>query len=60
MIWMPINKDTPKDRLILVFAPGVDGLEDLYSVCKWHEDAGFCIDEIRQPTLWFDIPRVPE
>lgn len=25
-------------------------------ICQWHEDAGFCIDELRTPTLWCEIP----
>lgn len=47
-MWKLIDKDTPQDRLILVYAPAREGLEELVSLCKWHESAGFCIDEIRR------------
>jgi hypothetical protein len=50
----------PKDgRTIIVYAPPLDGLEAIVSLCAWHNDAGFCIDELREPTHWqpFDHPR---
>lgn len=50
--WQPIDENTPKDREIVVFAPGYQGLNPIITICKWHESAGFCIDELRQPTLW--------
>ena len=47
--WLPIES-APKDRDILVYAPPYQDLEALQYVCKWHESAGFCIDELRTPT----------
>lgn len=58
--WMPINDRTPKDHPILVYAPAREGLPPLMSVCQWHPDAGFCIDELREPTIWTTLPYVPE
>lgn len=49
----------PKDREILVYAPSYQGLRSLISVCEWHESAGFCIDELRQPTHWMELPEHP-
>lgn len=57
-MWKLIDENTPKDRDILVYAPPYEDLKELYSVCRWHEDAGFCIDELREPTLWCEIPKV--
>ena len=51
----------PKDgTIIIVFAPGKElGLPDFVGLCSWHEDAGFCICELRNPTHWmpFYLPR---
>ena len=48
--WLPIDENTPKDQDILVYAPPYQYLPELKQVCKWHESAGFCIDELRTPT----------
>lgn len=55
--WIPIET-APKDRLIIVYAPERDGLNEMVCLCNWHPDAGFCIDELREPTHWteFNIP----
>ena len=58
--WKPIDENTPKDRLILVYAPCCDGLGDLITTCLWHDDAGFCIDMIREPTHWQELPPLPK
>lgn len=57
--WQPIET-APKDRAILVWAPGRDGLSPLHSVCIWHPDAGFCIDELREPKYWMHLPEPPK
>lgn len=50
--WLPISI-APKDRLIEVFAPGAAfDLPDFIGLCKWHDDAGFCVCELREPTHW--------
>jgi hypothetical protein len=28
----------------------------MVSICKWHPDAGFCIDELRKELLWCEVP----
>ena len=57
--WQPIET-APKDREILVYAPAYQDLRPLISVCKWHESAGFCIDELRQPAHWMELPEPPK
>lgn len=49
--WLPIET-APKDRVIEVYAPPTHGLNAMVSLCEWHEDAGFCICELREPTHW--------
>ena len=47
----------PKDgTLFLCWAPGREGLPAMYSLCAWHEDAGFCVDELREPAMWWPLP----
>lgn len=57
--WLPIET-APEDELIIVFAPGVQDLNDLVSLCQYHPSAGFCVDELRQPTHWipFNPPKM--
>ena len=53
-------QSAPKDRWIIVYAPGGDlGLDDIVGPCLWHEDAGFCVDELRQPAMWREMPLGP-
>lgn len=57
--WKPIET-APKDgRAILVYAPGRFYLSPLYCVAQWHDDAGWCIDELREPTYWQPLPPPP-
>lgn len=58
--WLPIDENTPKDKNILVYAPPYQGLQSLQQVCKWHESAGFCIDELRTPTHYQELPDDPK
>ncbi len=55
--WYPMSM-APKDQEILVWCPGRDGLADMFSKCKWHPDAGWCVDELRWPTCWMWMPKV--
>lgn len=60
--FQPIDDNTPRDRLIIVFAPGDNPdfqapLPDIVCLCQWHPDAGFCVDEIRNPTHWMSYER---
>lgn len=56
--WLPIE-DAPKDRYVRVFAPAYQDLPALQQVCKWHESAGFCIDELRTPTHYKELDDEP-
>lgn len=56
-MWQLIDDNTPRDRLIIVFAAGDnpawgEPLPDIVCLCQWHPDAGYCVDELRQPTRW--------
>src|SRR5271167_1920750 len=54
--WKPIC-DAPQDRYIWVWCPPYSGLSELISLCHYHPDAGFCVDELRYPELWKDVIR---
>jgi hypothetical protein len=58
MDWHPIET-APHDRLIIVYCPPRDGLDEIVCLCQWHPDAGFCVDELRVETHWrpFNRPR---
>lgn len=51
-MWLPIDTAPRDGRTIVVYAPARDGLGDLVSLCRWHADAGFCVDELREATHW--------
>ena len=67
--WQPIG-DAPCDgTTVLVYAPPPDPEKWHESVCDlpavicttaYHEDAGFCIDSIREPTHWRPLPAAPK
>jgi hypothetical protein len=58
--WRPIETAPRDGTLILVYATaGQHGLPELYSLCSWHEQAGFCICELRKPTHWMPLPKPP-
>lgn len=50
--WRPIDKHTPRNRIVEVYAPEREGFGPFVSLCRWHPDAGFCIHEICEPTHW--------
>ncbi len=58
-LWQDIAT-APKDREIAVYAPSYHELESLVSKCQWHDSAGFCIDELRTPTHWCELPADPK
>jgi hypothetical protein len=54
--WLPIAA-APKDGTeIIVYCPSAHGLNHMVSVCAYHEDAGFCVCELREPILWIPLP----
>lgn len=44
--------EAPKHKLIEVFCPSKNGLPGMFSFVLWHPDAGFTVDELREPTMW--------
>jgi hypothetical protein len=56
-LWHPMET-APRGRPIIVYCPERHGLQAMASICEWHPDAGFCVDELREPTCWTEIPRV--
>ena len=56
--WMSISIAPRDGNDIIVYCPPAHGLNHLVSVCAWHEDAGFCVCELREPTLWIPLPNV--
>jgi hypothetical protein len=58
--WQPIKTAPTDGSLFLVWAPEYVGLPSIYSLCAYHPDAGFCIDELREPTHWMPLPEPPK
>jgi len=56
--WQPIETAL-RDRMIWVYAPAYEGLPEIVGPCRWHDDAGFCVDELRSPTHWHLMPSPP-
>lgn len=57
--WQPIET-APKDRNILVYAPPYQDLKSLTKIIAYHDSAGYCIDELRYPTHWQELPKDPK
>jgi hypothetical protein len=58
--WRPIET-APKDgTVVLVFAAARDGLSAFQCTAAYHEDAGWCVDELREATHWMPLPPPPE
>ena len=53
--WQPMDT-APKDQEIVVYCPEVHGLPRMVSLCSYHEAAGFCCDELREPLYWMPKP----
>ena len=55
--WLPIE-DEPRDEhlpydarpLWMLYAPAAEGLSELVTLCRYHDDGGWCICELRQAT----------
>ena len=58
--WSPIETAPRDGTLVLVYAPAVYGLKSIISVAAWHDDAGWCIDELRVVTHWMRLPDAPK
>lgn len=58
LAWQPMET-APKDRDIIVLTDSIVGLPSIVCQCRWHPDAGFCVDELRQPQWWMEMPPAP-
>lgn len=54
--WQPIETAPRDGTEIVVWCDGVQDLPPLASLCAWHPDAGFCVDELREPKYWIAPP----
>lgn len=54
--WIHMDEAPRDGTLIEVFVPQKHGLPGFISDCSWHPDAGFCVDELREPTAWRPKP----
>lgn len=54
-VWLPMDT-APHDTEIVVWCDGVQDLPPMVSLCKWHPDAGFYVDELREPKWWTNKP----
>ncbi|TXH14962.1 MAG: DUF551 domain-containing protein [Hyphomicrobiaceae bacterium] len=59
MDWQPISTAPRDGTLFLAWAPAAEGLPAMFSLCAWHPDAGFCIDELREASHWMPLPDPP-
>ena len=58
--WHTIDTAPTDGTWILVYAPESHNLPPMISFCAYHESAGFCIDELREPTHWMPLPPTPD
>ena len=56
-IWCFDMENAPRCAWIWVYCPAAHGLSEIVTLCRWDEDAGFCVDELRSPTAWTTIRR---
>lgn len=54
--WLPIESAPHDGTEIIVWCEGVQDLPPLVCRCAWHSDAGFCVDELREPKYWIAPP----
>jgi len=55
--------EAPRDGMMfLAYSEDLsgNGLTPFWSGCAWHDDAGFCTDEIREPTHFIPISAIPK
>lgn len=57
--WRHID-EAPRDRAIEVLVPSKNGLPGFVAECMWHPDAGFCVDELREPVAWRETTKMSE
>ena len=55
----PLWDGAPLDgATVRVWCPPSHGLPELEADCAYHSDAGFCVDELREPTHWKPIESI--
>ena len=50
--WTHMDEAPTDGTLIEVFVPSKHGLDGFICDCAYHPDAGFTVDELREPTAW--------
>lgn len=58
--WQPIEAAPTDGTVVLVFAAERDGLAAFQCTAAYHEDAGWCVDELREVTHWMPLPPPPQ
>lgn len=57
--WQPIETAPRDGSAVWVYAAPRDGLSGFQCWCVWHQDAGWCVDELRIVTHWRPLPEPP-
>lgn len=52
--WQPIAT-APLDQAVWVYAPEYEGLPAITCIAQYDEDAGWCVDELREVIAWFPV-----
>lgn len=50
--WQPIEAAPTDGTIVRVYAAEYDGLPAFTCLCSYTEWGGWCVDELRQATLW--------
>ena len=67
--WEPMETAPTDGSTVIVYAPSPDpekwhetvcGLPAIICTAAYHEDAGYCVDDIREPTHWRPLPTPPK
>ena len=54
--WKPISTAPRDGSQIVVYCPSAHGIDHMASIAAYEDYAAFCVDELREPTLWIPIP----
>ena len=57
--WRPIETAPRDGTLCMVWAAPYQDLNGFVTWCAYHEDGGWCIDELRKVTHWMPLPDGP-
>jgi hypothetical protein len=58
--WRPIAEAPMDGSAVLIWASPRDGLDGFQVVARYHEDVGWCVDELREATHFRPLPAPPE